>query len=128
MDSSRINYCYDFVFYTLLDEQEVVMALKKKYFGANIDFALNMIREEIDKGAKVFAVNVHSVGIEYRIYPLSIENIMGKHFTFSYFKEVDGKMKLREIKLTESEYKAIEAVVQEYWKAQGSRWQDRGLY
>lgn len=104
------------------------MALKKKYFGANIDFALKMIKEEIDKGAKVFAVNVHSVGIEYRIHPLSIENIMGKHFTFHYFKEIDGKMRLREIKLTESEYKAIEAVVREYWTAQGSKWQDRGLY
>lgn len=103
------------------------MAFRKKY-ESNADIALKIIAEEINKGKIVYKVNVHSVGIEYRIYPLSLENIMGQHFTFRYYKEVNGRTRLHELKLSKKEYEIVEEVVEGYWVKHGERWQDRGLY
>lgn len=86
----------------------------------------------------VYAVSVHGVGFEWRlirrnedkkfIYRISVEKICNSDATLYVTKKdlFDKRNMIWE--LTDKQYNLIDKEIRAIWRAQGERWQDRGLY
>lgn len=100
------------------------MAIRRTYIPeskiANIIDTVNMLLSE---GNRVRYVNVHCVGSEFRIKHCSLEDIMGRDFTWYNFDTKET------IKLTKFQYDKIHTILNNSWKAQPAPiYEDRGLY
>lgn len=97
------------------------MALRVPY---NEDITVRRILERIkslvSSGEKVYYVNVHCVGAEFRIGTCSLEAICADWRTW-----YDNRV---QTKLTEEQYQKIKVVLDEQWVKDGKLFKDRGLY
>ena len=110
--------------------------MKLEYISNN---KINSLIEYIHKyhhEYHIYASNVHSVGIEYKLWKinintrlkvnyLSIENILNRNYRLCV-NLLDKVPYL--IEINEYQYKQLEKVIKQYWKKSGEHWQDRGLY
>lgn len=83
-----------------------------------------IIDSYITKGKNVRAVNVHSVGFEFRLGDLSLEDILNRDFTLRYYR--NGK--LQSIDLTKEQYQELYYILDKEWKKHNEIWEERGLY
>lgn len=99
------------------------MAIRKSFIPDDIvEPILKRIQELLDEHKKVRYVNVHCVGSEFRIGFCSLENILGKHYTWR-----EGIHSTTT--LVKSQYDRIHEVLDKAWKEQPVPiYEDRGLY
>lgn len=90
----------------------------------DIKEAKTIIDSYIAKGKIVRGVNVHSVGFEFRLGDLSLEDILNRDFTLRYYRN----SKLQSIDLTKEQYKELYYILDKEWKKHNEMWERRGLY
>ena len=78
------------------------------------------IDKYIDQRKMVYQVNVHNVGEEYRLEDISIEEIVGNHYTL--------RIKRKSYVLRKDNYEVLKEVLYSYWIKTGENTKDRGLY
>ena len=78
------------------------------------------IDKYIDQRKIVYQVNVHNVGEEYRLEDISIEEIVGNHYTL--------RIKRKSYLLGKDSYEVLKEVLYSYWVKTGKNTKDRGLY
>lgn len=78
------------------------------------------IDKYIDQRKIVYQVNVHNVGEEYRLEDISIEEIVGNHYTL--------RIKRKSYLLRKDSYEVLKEVLYSYWVKTGKNTKDRGLY
>ena len=78
------------------------------------------IDKYIDHRKIVYQVNVHNVGIEYRLEDINIEEIVGNHYTL--------RIKHKSYTLRKDNYEVLKEVLYNYWLKTGKHTKDRGLY
>lgn len=78
------------------------------------------IDKYIDQRKIVYQVNVHNVGEEYRLEDISIEEIVGNHYTL--------RIKRKSYVLRKDNYEVLKEVLYSYWIKIGKNTKDRGLY
>lgn len=83
---------------------------------------LDVIKSLISSGERVYYVNVHCVGVEYRIGHYSLEAVCSDWRTWYNFKT-----NIR-TKLTENQYQKIFKVLRAQWELDGKLTKERGLY
>lgn len=96
------------------------MAVRKRYSKFLSDGEVNQIIEDLKKreGERVFKVNIHCVGLEYRMYNphVSLEEVVGNQY----------QINLKDI--TKEQHSRIKEVMEDMWHKSGECWEDRGLY
>ena len=96
------------------------MAVRKKYSKFLTDGEVAQIIEDLKQREceRVFKVNIHSVGLEYRMYNpyVSLEEVVGNHY------QVDLK------RITKEQHSRIKEVMEDMWHKSGECWEARGLY
>ena len=81
---------------------------------------LGKIEKYIEQKKTVYQVNVHNVGIEYRLEDINIEEIVGNQYTL--------RIKRKSYTLRKDNYEVLKEVLHNYWSKTGKHTQDRGLY
>ena len=89
----------------------------------SIKEAKAIINSYIAKGKHVRGVNVHSVGFEFRLGNLSLEDILNRNFTLRYYR--NGKP--QSVDLTKEQYQELYYILDKEWKKH-EVWEARGLY
>ena len=96
---------------------------------------LRKISSLVSAGEKVYYVNVHNVGEEYRIGLCSLEVIIGGWYTWYELttyedkNQLSGKAtKLIKTELTGAQFEQIRKVLKEQWIKDGELRKERGLY
>lgn len=81
---------------------------------------INKIKKYIGDKEKVFGVNVHNVGWEYRIKDISLEEITGGYFTLYISK--------KRYTLHKDNFEVLKEYLHRYWIETGENMKSRGLY
>lgn len=89
-----------------------------------VQVAKDLIERYVNNKKRVRAVNVHSVGFEFRLGDLSLEDILNRDFTLWYV--LDGKR--THISLSKDNYDMLYRILDKHWKEAGEVWEERGLY
>lgn len=89
----------------------------------SIKEAKAIINSYIAKGKYVRGVNVHSVGLEFKLGDLSLEDILNRNFTLRYYR--NGKP--QSVDLTKEQYQELYYILDKEWKKH-EIWEERGLY
>lgn len=85
-----------------------------------IQDAIAKIQKYINDGEKVFGVNVHNVGWEYRVKDISLEEVVGEQFTLRILKNT--------YTLHKDNFENLRDLLYNYWIKTGKNMKDRGLY
>ena len=89
----------------------------------SIKEAKAIINSYIAKGKYVRGVSVHSVGFEFRLGDLSLEDMLNRNFTLRYYR--NGKP--QSVDLTKEQYQELYYILDKEWKKH-EIWEARGLY
>lgn len=81
---------------------------------------LGKIEKYIEQKKTVYQVNVHNVGVEYRLEDINIEEIVGNQYTL--------RIKRKSYTLRKDNYEVLKEVLHNYWSKTGKHTQNRGLY
>ena len=102
----------------ILRSKDIVKAKQEE----SIKEAKAIINSYIAKGKYVRGVNVHSVGFEFRLGDLSLEDILNRNFTLRYYR--NGKP--QSVDLTKEQYQELYCILDKEWKKH-EIWEARGL-
>lgn len=81
---------------------------------------IDKIEEYISNGERVFSVNIHNVGQEYRIKDISLEEIVGNQYTLWISR--------KSYTLHKENFDVLQTILEKYWIQTGRCTKDRGLY
>lgn len=81
---------------------------------------IEKIEEYINNNERVFSINIHNVGQEYRIKDISLEEVVGNNYTLW----ISGKSYI----LHKENFEVLQTILEKYWAQTGRCTKDRGLY
>lgn len=81
---------------------------------------IEKIEEYINNNERVFSINIHNVGQEYRIKDISLEEVVGNNYTLW----ISGKS----YTLHKENFEVLQTILEKYWTQTGRCTKDRGLY
>lgn len=99
--------------------------IQSKKEASAVQIAKELIKNYVSNKKRVRAVNVHSVGFEFRLGDLSLEDILNRDFTLWYTLPNGTHT---HISLSKGNYDILYRILDKYWKETGEVWEDRGLY
>lgn len=80
------------------------------------------INDLISDNMKIYAQNIHAVGLAYIIGDVHLEDVMSSYTVYSVKEDIN-------IRLTKDEYDKLYTILNKNWHNQPKElWQERGLY